>query len=223
MDTIAELRLPASDFALQQTLEAVPHINFETERITAHDTDRVLPLIWAAGDGLDSLEEILRDDPTVENVELLTDLDSEQLYRMEWLKNIRFVVHMLVEEDAAILAASGARDSWRFRVLFPNRDSLSRTHEFCQKWDLQLTIESIYEMNNERHGRFGLTQEQSEVLVIALGKGYYDFPRSAGMADIADELNVSSQAVSERLRRAHKKLVQGGMAIGPDADAGRKQ
>lgn len=177
MDTIAELRLPADDFALQDTLTAAPTVMFEAERITAHDSDRVLPLLWAAGDDLDAVEIALCDDPSVENVELLTDLDNEQLYRMEWVKNTRFVVHMLIEENAAIFSASGTASGWRFRVLFPDRDALSTTYEFCQRWDLDVSIESVYEMNSERHGRFGLTKDQSEVLVLALAHGYYEFPR----------------------------------------------
>jgi predicted DNA binding protein len=43
------------------------------------------------------------------------------------------------------------------------------------------------------------------------------------MTDLAEELDISPQAVSERLRRAHKQLVQESMAIGTRADASRKQ
>lgn len=223
MDTIAELRLPAEDFALQHTLTVVPTATFEAERITAHDTDRVLPLLWVAGEGLDNIGSALDDDPSVDNVELLTDLDSEQLYRMEWVKNTRFVVHMLIEENAAILSASGTASGWRFRALFPDRDALSTTYEFCQTWDLDLSIESVYEMNGERYGRFGLTKDQSEALVLALSQGYYELPRESDMTDIAKQLGISPQAVSERLRRAHKQLVQESIAIGVTADASRKR
>jgi hypothetical protein len=46
---------------------------------------------------------------------------------MEWVEDVRFVVHMLVEEDAAILAMSGADDRWSFRALFPDREAVSST------------------------------------------------------------------------------------------------
>lgn len=223
MDTIAELQLPANEFALNHTLATVPGVTFEAERITAHDTDRVLPLIWAAGGDPALVEATLHDDPTVENVELLTDLDNEQLYRMEWVSNIRFIVHMLVEKNAAILSASGSADAWCFRAIFPTRNSLSTTYEFCQNWNVNAKINSIYEMNDERYGRFGLTKEQSEVLVIALARGYYDLPRAVDMADLAEDLAISPQAVSERLRRAHRALVEDSMTIGHEADASRKQ
>jgi predicted DNA binding protein len=43
----------------------------------------------------------------------------------------------------------------------------------------------------------------------AFTNGYYDQPRKINMSEIADEFNVSTQAVSDRLRRASKKLAKG--------------
>lgn len=48
-NTIAEFRVPAENFALSATLAALD-VSFETEHLTAYDTDRVLPLLWATGD-----------------------------------------------------------------------------------------------------------------------------------------------------------------------------
>jgi predicted DNA binding protein len=223
MDTIAEFDVPAENFALARTLGAAD-VSFDAERVTAHDTDRVVPLLWATGERavLDELEGTLREDPSVESVEVLTELDDERLLRMEWVKGVRFVVHMLVEEDAAILSMSGADGRWSFRALFPYREAVSSTYDFCEQWDLGVALGSVREMTQDRHSRFGLTGEQSEVLATALDHGYFDVPRGADMDDLAAEIGISRQAVSERLRRAHKKLVRSTMAIGHEADAGRK-
>ena len=141
---------------------------------------------------------------------------------MEWVEDVRFVVHMSVEEDAAILAMSSADDRWSFRALFPDREAVSSTWDFCEQWDLGVTLGSVREMTQDRHSRFGLTAEQSEVLVTALDHGYFDVPRGANMDALAAEIGISRQAVSERLRRAHEELIQSTMAIGHEADAGRK-
>jgi predicted DNA binding protein len=224
VNTIAEFRVPAENFALSATLAALD-VSFEAERVTAYDTDRVLPLLWATGsrEDLGALGDRLRADPSVEAVELVAGLEDEQLYRMEWVRDVRFVVHILVEEDAAILGASGSREYWQFRALFPDRAAVSATHDFCERWDLGVTLDSIYEMNAERHGRFGLTRAQSEALVIALARGYFDVPRAATMDDLAAELGISRQAVSERLRRAHRRLIRSTMAVGHEAEASRKR
>lgn len=215
MNTIAEFRLPAENFALHETLSTTD-IDFEAERVTAHDSHRVLPLLWAAGppEDLDGVEAALRDDPSVEDVELVTELDNEQLYQMKWVKNIRFIVHILVEEQAIVFSASGSRSHWDFRVLFPDREAVGATHDFCEDWDLGVTLRNVFEMSRERYGRFGLTKEQSEILVVALERGFYDIPQKAYLNDLADDLDISRQAASERLRRAYKKVIQDTMTIG---------
>lgn len=223
MDTIAEFDVPAEHFALARTLETVA-VSFDAERVTAHDTDRMIPLLWAAGDraALDELEAILEEDPSVDSVAVLTELDDERLLRVEWVKDVRFVIDMLIEEDAAILSVSGANGHWSFRALHPDREAVSSTYDFCEQWDLGVTLGSVREMTKDRHSRFGLTAEQSEVLVTALDHGYFDVPCSADMDALAAEIGISRQAVSERLRRAHKELIRSTMAIGHEADADRK-
>jgi len=37
--------------------------------------------------------------------------------------------------------------------------------------------------------------------------GYFEIPREASTSDIGYRLGISAQAVSERLRRGHRKLV----------------
>ncbi|SIR06319.1 hypothetical protein SAMN05421858_1291 [Haladaptatus litoreus] len=215
MSTIAEMELPAQEFALRKTLEHVPDAEFDIVRVAAHDNDRVLPYLWATADDFDKLDEALRDDPSVEEVTLLEDLGDERLYRMNWVEQIRVVIHILVEEEATILNLRGKENRWRLRTLFPNRDALSATYDFCEETGLTLDLRNIYEMSDQRHGLFGLTEEQHETLMMALESGYYDVPRDATADDLAGDLHISHQAVSERLRRGHRSLVKNALAVGP--------
>ena len=54
----------------------------------------------------------------------------------------------------------------------------------------------------------GLTQKQFEALRTAYSMGYYDFPRRAGIKDVADKLGLSVSTTTELLRRAEKRLVE---------------
>jgi len=47
-----------------------------------------------------------------------------------------------------------------------------------------------------------LSEPQREALTLAVRRGYYDIPRGCTTAELADELGISDQAVTERLRRA---------------------
>ncbi|GAA5049055.1 helix-turn-helix domain-containing protein [Haladaptatus pallidirubidus] len=217
MSTIAIMRLPADGFALQATLERVPGATFEVERVVASEAKRVMPYIWAAAEPekFESLQSALEDDPTTEDVELLVDLDEEWLYRMSWVGQTTFAIHILVEESGTIIDANGKDDEWQLRILFPNRDALSATYEFCETNDIPIEIEQIYQLDESpRRGQYGLTEEQYETLVAALESGYYDIPRGISGEELSDDLGISHQALSERLRRAYKNLISNALVVG---------
>ncbi len=218
MSTISEVSVAAGTFALGETIERVPEATFEVERVVAHDTDRVMPFVWASAPDRDALENAFETDPSVENVERLSDLDGEWLYRMEWVSHVQFVIHALTEEEATVLDAESENGHWKLRLLFPDRDSLSRAYEFCQEHDIDIDVEAIYAMENERHARFGLTEEQAEALTAAFEHGYYEVPRDFSVADLAEELDISHQALSERFRRAHGNLVANTLVVDEEED-----
>lgn len=58
------------------------------------------------------------------------------------------------------------------------------------------------------HREYNLMAEQREVLITAEEKGYFSVPRDAQIEDIAAELDISPNAVSERLRRATGNLTR---------------
>ena len=224
MSTIAELVVPADEFALASTLETVPTLEADVERVVAYDPDQVMPFVWFSTetDGFERLEEALSDDSSVSSVELLTDLENERLYRMEWVQDVTVVVHALTEEQATILDAAGEGLQWRLRILFPERDALSRTYEFADSQGLTIDVARIHELEGGRAGRYGLTDAQHETLVEALEHGYYQIPRETDMEQLAEHLDISHQALSERLRRAHRRLVTEALSVGPPADDGNE-
>ena len=53
----------------------------------------------------------------------------------------------------------------------------------------------------------GLTERQLEALRIALDAGYYDQPRGASIAELAEGTTVARATFEEHLRKAENKLV----------------
>ncbi|WP_336343386.1 helix-turn-helix domain-containing protein [Halalkalicoccus ordinarius] len=213
MATIAELHIPADEFVLQHTLDTLD-VDFEIERIVAHDPEEIMPYIWATGADSDELESTLEEDPSVDEIDRIARPDDAVLYQMHWLDSIQTLVHILIEEEGTILVAEGNRSGWFLRVLFPDRDSLSRAYDFCRENGLSLDVQRIYNVDDGRQGRFGLTNEQEETITAAYERGYYDVPRGVSLSDFAEELDVSHQALSERLRRGHKTLVENSVVLG---------
>ena len=214
MSTIAELTVPAAEFALRRTLEATDAVDVEIERVVAYDPDHVMPYVWFASDEstLGTVDDALGADPSVEEFELLTDLEDERLYRMNWVDDVTVMIHLLTEEKATVLDATVEDTHWRFRVLFPERESLSNLYEFATEQGVSIDVRKIHRVEDEQYGRYDLTDAQYETLVAAFDRGYYEIPRAVDMEGLSDELGVSHQALSERLRRAHRTLVEEAVA-----------
>lgn len=214
--TVAKLELPVDEFALHSTLHAVEGIEFEIERVVAYDTDRIMPLVWVTRADFDALDAALEEDPSVDEIELVSDLEDERLYQMGWVEQIDTLIEILVEERGTVIAAFGTETGWNLRILFPDRDCLSRTYDHCTEQDLSMTVTSVYDLDEGRQGRFGLTDEQQDLLTVAFDRGYYAIPRETTLAELAEELDASHQALSERLRRAHRNVVNNTVIIGEE-------
>ncbi|ADJ13498.1 helix-turn-helix domain-containing protein [Halalkalicoccus jeotgali] len=214
MGTIAELTVPAAEFALRDTLAAVPTVQFEIERVAAHSEGRLIPFVWVRTEEFDRFEEALAEDPTVNGVECLSELDSERLYRMDWVDSIH-PVQTVLETDSTVLSATGSDGTWRLRILFPDRESLSAAYDHCQRAGVDFDVTSIYDLEGDRRGQYSLTKEQHDTLVQGVERGYYNVPRDLTLGEFAAGLDISHQALSERLRRGHRNLIESALITGP--------
>jgi predicted DNA binding protein len=119
---------------------------------------------------------------------------------------------MINEHAATAQKATAANGEWQLHVLFSDRNALSATNEFAKENDIGFTLERIYGPENFETTRHNLTNLQHETLALAVEKGYYEVPREIDAKGLADELDISHQALSERHRRATKNLVLSALA-----------
>ncbi|MFC5973218.1 helix-turn-helix domain-containing protein [Halomarina salina] len=215
MATVTRAAIPADEFALRQTLGDHPEANFECERIVESGNEAVMPLIWARDVGREELESSLDEDPDVKEYSLLADFGTEMLYRMVWVDHVRLVMEMVTTLEATVMNAYSDGTEWEMRILYPNRDALSKTNEFCESHGLTFEVLHVREMDGEPSGRFGLTQEQYVALTNACEQGYYSVPRETDLDELAEQLDISHQALSERLRRGTEVLVEEALLVGP--------
>lgn len=217
MSTIAELQVPADEFALAHTFAQVSDVIFEAERIVADPDNRITPFVWALSET--PVEEALAADPSVANVTHLSTRNDERLYHMDWTDDISLVLHLLHEQEATILSARASHDSWQLRVHVPDRERVADLLDFCQANDLTIAIEGIYEMGGATDaevGRHTLTEDQHEALRLATKHGYYEVPRQSTAADLADALGIAASTFSERIRRAQGALNDSVFVISDD-------
>ena len=215
--TVAEVTASAADFALTETFAQFGDAQVRVERVAAQD-DRIIPFVWVSHENIEGVHQALEGDATTANIEVLTDLDGERLYRMEWVDRIDALVYVLVEEDGTVLSAAAENGRWVLRLLFADRDALGQTYDHCRDVGLDLSIKRVFNLDEGRQGRFGLTEKQQDVVEVAFERGYYSIPRDVAAQDLAEEMGTSHQALSERLRRAHETLVESTIILGRGGD-----
>ncbi|MWG35255.1 helix-turn-helix domain-containing protein [Halomarina oriensis] len=221
MSTIVVGSLAAEDFALARTLQDVEDVSIECERLVATGEETVAPLLWVRGSDEKEIRRVLDEDPTTTDIELLSSFEGEWLYRMEWVDRVDVVLQMITNSNATVVEAWTDHGRWFLRVLYPEREGLSKTVEFCEENGIAFEVEIIREMEGEPSGRYGLTDEQYDALTAACEAGYFSVPRESDLDELADQLGISHQALSERIRRGTQALVTETLLVGKKTDARR--
>lgn len=218
MSTVVDASLPAEELALAQSLRENPDSRFEICRVVANTTDTVMPFVWASGADRQDLESSLRADPTTQNVRLVSEADDEYLFKMEWMAKVNLLFDVfLVEEEAALLDAHCSGEEWRFRLVFPDHQCIRSVCDECDELDLNLDVERVVPLSGSfTHDQFQLTEKQYEAVMVAYEEGYYDVPREINLKELARRLDLSHQALSERLRRGHEALIANGLGVAPE-------
>ncbi|PSP36876.1 DNA-binding protein [Halobacteriales archaeon QH_6_66_25] len=208
MSAVVDVTIPTDQFALAETLDAVPAATFETVRVAAHGPRGMMRFLWGSAPDLDRLDEALRADSSVEAVSRLSTDSHRALYRVTWRPGIRLLIGIFVQSNGSLLGATGQSDRWELRVVFPDRASVSETYDNWRNHGIDPTIRRINGVTDTvDNGGMALSPCQHETLVEAFQLDYYEVPRGITLDGLAAELDISHQALSERLRRGHRNLI----------------
>jgi predicted DNA binding protein len=208
MSIVAEFTIEADQFLLGRVLRAGGEMDIEIERVVPA-SKQVMPYVWVSGGDRTAFEEAVRATDEVRELVHLDTIGERSLYRIGWDETVESLIYGMVETNATILEAHG-QDNWLFRIRFNDHESLSAFSEYCQIHDIRLNVRRVHNLTADEldNDPFGLTSEQREAIELAVEKGYFEVPRRATLSDLAEDLHVSQQAVSERLRRGTQKVMQ---------------
>ncbi|ELZ33382.1 DNA binding domain-containing protein [Halogeometricum pallidum JCM 14848] len=202
MVVIVHVLVDADAFDLGRVTQVGPEVRVELERVVPTDGS-VMPFFWASGAESEAFERSVRGSDAVEELRALARVDGRVLYQVRWTETTPSLTGAIAAHDGTILEASGGR-TWSFRLRFPDHRDLAAFHEDCRARGVDLHVERIATLDAEYASEYGfdLTTKQSDALALAVESGYFEVPRRVTLSEVADELGISQQAASERIRRA---------------------
>ena len=214
-----EFGVPTDRFLLRDALPAFPDAVVEGEWLVP-TTGGVCPYLWVTGAPLGEFERRVRADPTVADAELQARLDGGGLFAVNWASLDGTFAQRVFEMAGVVLECEGGAERWGLKIRFPNRADASKLSEVSEVHDVPLTVERVHEVTAPKIGQYDVTSKQREMLMLALERGYFAMPRRVTMAELADELGISTGAASERFRRGLTNLVSNSLTIGRSSPLG---
>ncbi|RQG94799.1 helix-turn-helix domain-containing protein [Natrarchaeobius oligotrophus] len=202
MSVITEIRIPSDDFELGRILSLEQASAVELETLVPSG-DATVPLFWVYEPVENGFLNAVERYPTVNNVREVDVFDDRTLIRLDWDASQDHFFRCILEHDGQILSATGSPEGWNFEMRFRDREAMSQCQDCCADAHISLELTRIYNPTDPDAGPwYGLSTPQREALTLAVRMGYYDIPRGCTTAEVATELGISDQAVTERLRRA---------------------
>lgn len=151
-------------------------------------------------------------------VEPLDEGDLNHVYRVQWTADDGHPFASVDSDNVTILGGISRNGTWRLTMQFDSGESLEsfrrRVTEDDGGWQIHRVLWSTDTVSVIER----LTPVQRETLETAVARGYFDIPRGISTTELADELGVTTNAVSERLRRAEREVFDSMLGEGMPTD-----
>ncbi|MFB6075277.1 MAG: helix-turn-helix domain-containing protein [Haloarculaceae archaeon] len=210
MASIAEFTLPPAAFPLGRLFAERPDATLELDRVVP-SADTVMPYFWVhdPADDMAAVRETFDDLPELRSIALMEDLRESGLFRAEWHPDHMGIMGAIDAAGVTVLSASGSSGGWTFELRADTADQFATFQEYCTDHGIPVSLARLNRLSAVGlDAEEALTPDQREALVLAYEAGYYDDPRGTDLATLADRLGISRQALSARLRRGYRTLVE---------------
>ena len=216
MSVMLEFTLQNDQFSLGEALSGTPDMDIELERIVPVYGDN-MPFLWVSGQDFERFEQHVTQHPYVKELIVIDRVEDNTLYRGKWDGEDK-LIRGIVEAEATILEAHTENDHWRFQLRLRDHDVLSAFYNYCTDHDIAIHILRTFTLTERTRSvkDFGLSPEQREALIMGVKMGYFETPSEASLSDLADQLDITQQAVSNRIRRGVHQVLRETLIPSPE-------
>lgn len=212
-NVVAEFTIPAESFVLADTLRRFPEAIVEFEQLIPTG-GRPLPYFWTTDVEPDEFEDAAANDPTVESVDCVGEFADGALFHATWANTDDGILDRLQRGTETVLKAEARDGEWTLKVRADSQDSIQQFHAYFTENDIDFQVIRVFPLTEPKMGQFNVTEKQRDALLVALEMGYFEIPRDATLADVADELNITPNSASQRLRRGQINLLHNTLKVG---------
>lgn len=203
----ASFTVEHEDFPLTAVFEQLMDVTIELDRIVPTG-EAVIPYFWISADDTSKLTTDLSDDIGIDRVKVIDQVEKQMFVRIDWNLDHESILTAIVNTEITLLSGIGNEKQWTFEVRASEQQDLSDFQRYCRDNDIPIELTTLHAVSPLKSTQeFNLTDGQREALVMAYSNGYFDSPRDATQADLAEELGITRQAVSSRLQRGMRRLV----------------
>jgi len=206
MATVAEFTLRSQEFPLGTVFAELPDITVQLERIIP-DANGVVPYFWVRGSETDTIVEQFSAHPGVKDIQFVDSADGEHLMRCQWVSDHDNVLDALIDPEVVLLSAVGTDDRWTFEIRGESREAIATFQNYCHEHEIPITLTELHALQ-PLEAQHELTEKQREALILAFERGYFESPRETTLQEVADELDITQQSLSSRLRRGNRRLIE---------------
>ncbi|MFW5918912.1 MAG: helix-turn-helix domain-containing protein [Halanaeroarchaeum sp.] len=114
----------------------------------------------------------------------------------------------LVDLRTHTMGAVVTGHGWKVNAQFADRSDLDAFREACGETAVEFRPLRLFQTKVDPDDDYGLTTPQHEALLAAYRMGYFEVPRESDLSDLADELDTTTSALSERIRRGQRQLLE---------------
>jgi hypothetical protein len=229
MGLIADFRIRSDSLPLVDVAAAVPEATLRVESMQGNPSGPPAFVVSVTGADPEAVDAAFAGATSVTDHSLVVDDGATRRYRCRPAGGPPDDIDTLAENESVSDRIRVTPDGWAERRWFADRTAFDDYRSFSRENALSFRLDRLLDVDratgatgtgtetgNDREtasgkaggpGRTAMTDAQHEALVTAHEMGYFDVPRNATLADVADELGVAPPSLSERLRRAQSHLV----------------
>ncbi|USZ70829.1 helix-turn-helix domain-containing protein [Natronosalvus halobius] len=208
MGFVAHVSLSHPDLVLAPTIRAHSNVTMRFEYGVVTDSrERCFVSIFS--DEFDHIEQTMANDRTISSPTRVATFSGRSIYQMTVETGLEIVPYRCSVRGIFVFETISNDNGWDVRVHIPDRETLSAFREYCRSRSISFRVNRLSESTADDDGdTYFLTERQHEILSKAYYSGYFEIPRRASQDDLANQLGISTSAVSQRIRRAVGELIE---------------